>query len=170
MEVIDCAVVTGAVDAGERGEAVLVAVGVDLRIVARKFRQQARTFPQETRFPFAVLFSISRHAVHALIAYPLADTSPKRVIIKANDTFRLRMTDGLMQHFHQPVFAVVTVTPVVAEALPPVVTAQPGRENVPGHQADALPDEEQRALIMVVDSFVTKVNAEKAVRKSVRQR
>ena len=37
-------------------------------------------------------------------------------------------------------------------------------------QADALPDEEQRALIMVIDSFVTKVNVEKAVKKSVRQR
>ncbi len=36
--------------------------------------------------------------------------------------------------------------------------------------ADALPDEEQRALIMVIDSFVTKVNVEKAVKKSVRQR
>lgn len=37
-------------------------------------------------------------------------------------------------------------------------------------QADTLPDEEQRALIMVIDSFVTKVNVEKAVKKSVRQR
>ncbi|OTA18462.1 transcriptional regulator [Xenorhabdus vietnamensis] len=37
-------------------------------------------------------------------------------------------------------------------------------------QADALPDEEQKALIMVIDSFVTKVNVEKAVKKSVRQR
>ncbi len=37
-------------------------------------------------------------------------------------------------------------------------------------QADALPDEEQRVLIMVIDSFVAKVNAQKAVKKSVRQR
>lgn len=37
-------------------------------------------------------------------------------------------------------------------------------------QADALPDEEKRALIMVIDSFVTKVNIGKAVKKSIRQR
>ncbi|WP_114192137.1 helix-turn-helix domain-containing protein [Edaphovirga cremea] len=37
-------------------------------------------------------------------------------------------------------------------------------------QADTLPDEAQRALIMVIDSFVTKANVEKAVFKSVKQR
>ncbi|MCT2385937.1 helix-turn-helix domain-containing protein [Erwinia pyrifoliae] len=37
-------------------------------------------------------------------------------------------------------------------------------------QADTLPDEEQKALILVIDSFVTRTNVEKAVLKRVKPR